>query len=117
MGEVVDGRNAHGNRPPREIGSSASKLMTRIDGSHYEVKVTPRERTLVRLWLDSGAVANGTYAIMDGGTAENPSPLYVREMKRYGILPADLDVGVNPIDVYATDEAYYQSFWYQAGTN
>jgi hypothetical protein len=109
--EVIDGRNAHGNRNPRCIGSSASKLTTRIDGSHYDVKVSPQEARLVRLWLDSGAVANGTYAIMDGGTPDRPSPQYVREMKRYGILPGDLDPAVTPIDAYATDEAYFQSFW------
>ncbi len=112
--EVVDGRNAHGNRGPRHIGSSASKLMTRIDGSHYNVKVSPQEARLVRLWLDSGAVANGTYAIMDGGTPARPSSQYIREMKRYGILPNDLDPAVTPVDVYATDEAYFRSFWYQA---
>ena len=96
LGEVADGRNAHGNRAPRTIGSSASKLMTRIDGSHYDVKVSPQEATLVRLWLDSGAVANGTYAIMDGGTPENPSATYIREMKRYGILPPDFDPATDP---------------------
>ena len=110
--EVVDGRNAHGNRGPRQIGSSASKLMTRIGGSHYDVKVSPKEAQLVRLWLDSGAVANGTYAIMDGGTPDRPSSQYIREMKRYGILPDDLDPAATPIDVYATDEAYFRSFWY-----
>jgi hydrazine synthase alpha subunit-like protein/WD40 repeat protein len=109
MNEVADGRNAHGNRPPRAIGSSASKLMTRIDGSHYDVVVSSQEAMLVRLWLDSGAVANGTYAIMDGGTPKKPSPLYVREMKRYGILPLNTDA---PIDVYATDEVYWRSFWH-----
>lgn len=111
--EVVDGRNAHGNRGPRQIGSSASRLMTRIDGSHYDVKVSPKEAQLVRLWLDSGAVANGTYAIMDGGTPDRPSSQYIREMKRYGILPNDLDPAATPIDVYATDEAYFRSFWYR----
>ncbi len=111
--EVVDGRNAHGNRAPRTIGSSASKLMTRIDGSHYDVTVSPEEARIVRLWLDSGAVANGTYAIMSGGTPEEPSPLYVREMKRYGILPPEVDPATTPIDVYATDEAYWRSFWYR----
>ncbi len=115
--EVADGRNAHGNHPPRTIGSSASKLMTRIDGSHYEVTVSTEEATTIRLWLDSGAVANGTYAIMDGGTPESPSPLYVREMKRYGILPLDLDTATSPIDVYATDEAYWRSFWYRPATD
>jgi hypothetical protein len=110
--EVVDGRNAHGNRPPRQIGSSASKIMTRIDGSHYDVRVSSQEARLVRLWLDCGAVANGTYAIMDGGTPERPSRQYLREMQRYGILPNDLEPGVTPIDAYAIDEAYFRSFWH-----
>ncbi len=113
LGEVADGRNAHGNRPPRSMGSSASKLMTRIDGSHYDVKVSAAEATLVRLWLDSGAAANGTYAVMHGGTPENPSLLYIREMQRYGILAPGLDPATEKIDPYATDEAYWQSFWYR----
>ena len=66
------------------IGSSASLFMKRIDGSHYDVKVSDAEKTLVRLWIDSGAVANGTYAIMDGGMPEKPSPNYLRELRRYG---------------------------------
>jgi hypothetical protein len=113
LGEVADGRNAHGNRPPRAMGSSASKLMTRIDGSHYDVNVSRQEAKTIRLWLDSGAAANGTYAVMDGGTAERPSPNYIREMKRYGILPPEFDPATDPINSYATDEAYWQSFWYR----
>ena len=30
---VADGRNGLGNRPPRDIGSSASRLMQLMDGS------------------------------------------------------------------------------------
>ncbi len=113
LGEVVDGRNAHGNRAPRTIGSGGSQLISRIDGRHYDVKISPAEAQIIRLWLDSGATANGTYAVMDGGTPERPSPNYVREMKRYGILPTDFDLATDPIDAYATDQAYWQSFWYQ----
>ena len=40
-----------------------------------------------------------------------PAPSYVREMKRYGILPPDHDPNT-PIDPYKTDEAYWESFWY-----
>ena len=112
LNEVADGRNAHGNRVPRTIGSSASLLMKRIDGSHYDAKVSDAEKTLVRLWLDSGAVANGTYAIMDGGVPEQPSPNYLRELKRYGLLPGDFDVAKNPLDVYDIDEAYWRTFWH-----
>jgi hypothetical protein len=41
-----------------------------------------------------------------------PTPTYVREMKRYGILPNDLAEGAL-IDVYATDRAYWRSLWWQ----
>jgi hypothetical protein len=112
-GEIVDGRNAHGNRPPYGFGSGASRLMRQISGEHYDVNLSTEEKKIVRLWLDSGALANGTYAIMDGGTPENPSPLYIREMKRYGILPPDFHPEKDPFDVYALDRAYWRSFWYR----
>ncbi|MEA3226474.1 MAG: hypothetical protein U9Q07_11035, partial [Planctomycetota bacterium] len=41
-----------------------------------------------------------------------PTPTYVREMKRYGILPRDLPEHA-PIDVYATDRAYWRSLWWR----
>ncbi len=41
-----------------------------------------------------------------------PTAGYVREMQRYGILPKDLFDGA-PIDVYATDRAYWQSLWWR----
>jgi hypothetical protein len=41
-----------------------------------------------------------------------PLPSYVREMKRYGILPPDLPEDAL-IDVYATDQANWQSLWYE----
>jgi hypothetical protein len=39
-----------------------------------------------------------------------PNPHYVRELKRYGIIPEDFDRLKDPIDVYATDRAYWESF-------
>ncbi len=42
-----------------------------------------------------------------------PTPQYVREMKRFGILEPDFVVGSDPIDVYQTDQAYWQSLWYR----
>ncbi|MBT4817732.1 MAG: PQQ-binding-like beta-propeller repeat protein [Lentisphaerae bacterium] len=41
-----------------------------------------------------------------------PNRHYVREMKRYGILPEDHQ-GTDPIDTYQVDETYWRSFWYQ----
>jgi hypothetical protein len=40
-----------------------------------------------------------------------PKP-YVREMKRYGILPHDLPED-SEIDIYATDQAYWKSHWWE----
>jgi len=65
---VSDGRNRDGNRAPRTIGSSASRLMKLIDGSHYKVKVSPRERTMIRLWIESAATYPGTYAALGTGS-------------------------------------------------
>ena len=41
-----------------------------------------------------------------------PRPAYVREMQRYGVLPANLSPTEN-LDPYKLDEAYWRSFWYQ----
>ena len=42
-----------------------------------------------------------------------PNEHYVREMKRYGVLPSSFDLDKDTIDVYATDRAYWRSFWYR----
>jgi hypothetical protein len=64
---VSDGRNLQGNRAPRTIGSSASRLMTLIDGSHYDARPTPRECDMLRLWIESGATYPGTYGALGSG--------------------------------------------------
>ncbi len=40
-----------------------------------------------------------------------PRPEWVREMKRYGVIPAALAAG-DPLDVYATEQQYWRSLWY-----
>jgi len=242
--QFADGRNLpKSNLPPRSIGTTASPLMKKLDGSHYSVKATPYEQDMIRYWIEAGAPYPGTYAAlgsgMIGGYGENkqdqsdrrwpstieaakaiqrrcsgchnkkflplpralsdgylrhkvlnltrpekslvllaplsseaggygickrrekdgepdetvtiftdandpdyqkilalciagkkhldkikrfdmpgfrPLPSYVREMKRYGILPRDLPEDAD-IDVYATDQAYWQSLWYQPDPN
>ncbi len=42
-----------------------------------------------------------------------PNRQYVREMKRYGILPASFDPQSDPIDVFQADQAYWRSFWHE----
>jgi len=41
-----------------------------------------------------------------------PEPEYVREMKRYGVLPDSYQLS-DPIDVYDTDRRYWQSMWHR----
>jgi hypothetical protein len=40
-----------------------------------------------------------------------PNKYYLREMKRFGFLPKDLGPD-DPVDYYATDQAYWKSFWW-----
>jgi hypothetical protein len=111
--------NMGGNRPPRSIGSSASLLMKLIDGSHHQAKLSAHERKMVRLWIDTSAVYAGTYAALGGMEgpyhvpAFRPNVHYVREMKRYGILPANFDLARDPINVYEVDQSYWRSFWHR----
>ena len=58
--QVADGRNGLGNQPPRTIGSSASPLLAKVDGSHYDVKVSPAEWRTLWLWIESGAPYAGS---------------------------------------------------------
>jgi hypothetical protein len=41
-----------------------------------------------------------------------PNEHYLREMKRYGVLPDDFDPAADPVDPYETDRAYWRLFWY-----
>ncbi len=214
-GQVSHGRDANGNLGPRKIGSAASPLMTKILKGHNGVKLSPHERTMIRLWIESGAQYPGTYAALGSGMVAvrydgavlgrrcgschkglnfrvhkellanltrpakslillaplakragglglccrkpakkgktprladvfrsrrdpgyqtllagvtkakadldrrkrfdmpgfRPNEHYIREMQRYGTLPADI-AAADTIDPYATDAKYWQSFWY-----
>jgi cytochrome c553 len=71
-----DGRNQpKSNYAPRTLGSSASRLLRMLDGTHYGVQATPTQKTTLRLWIESGAAYPGTYAAlgtgMIGAYAEN----------------------------------------------
>ena len=43
-----------------------------------------------------------------------PNRQYVREMKKFGILPAAFDLEKDAIDVFRTDQEYWRSLWTQA---
>jgi hypothetical protein len=66
---IADGRNrAQGNYPPRSLGTSASALYTKYcQNGHYGVELSEHEKTLVRLWIETGATYLGTYAGLGSG--------------------------------------------------
>lgn len=65
---ISDGRDRLvTNLPPRSIGTSASRLMKLIDGSHYNAKLSPHEQDMIRYWIESGAPYPGTYASIGTG--------------------------------------------------
>jgi len=68
----VDGRNQpKSNYEPRALGSSASRLLTMLDGSHYGVQATRQQKALLRLWIESAAAYPGTYAALGCGMIGN----------------------------------------------
>ena len=71
-----DNRNQpKSNYPPRTLGSSASRILKMLDGSHYGVRADEHERKMLRLWIEVGAPYPGTYAALGcgsiGGYLEN----------------------------------------------
>ena len=75
-GLFSDGRNQpKSNYPPRTLGSSNSRILKLIDGSHHGATVTPQQAATLRLWIDAAATYPGTYAAlgtgMIGGYQEN----------------------------------------------
>jgi hypothetical protein len=63
-----DGRNQpRSNYAPRRLGSATSRLLSLLDGSHYGVKADPHQKTMLRLWIETGAAYPGTYAALGSG--------------------------------------------------
>ncbi len=68
----ADGRNQpKSNYDPRALGSSASRLLTMLDGTHHGVQATPHQKRLLRLWIESAAAYPGTYAALGCGMIGN----------------------------------------------
>jgi len=68
----ADGRNQpKSNYDPRALGSSASKLLTMLDGSHHGVNASGHQKRLLRLWIESAAAYPGTYAALGSGMIGN----------------------------------------------
>jgi hypothetical protein len=42
-------------------------LLKLLDGTHYDAKLTPQEKRVIRLWIESGAPYAGTYAALGTG--------------------------------------------------
>lgn len=68
----ADGRNQpRSNYEPRALGSSNSRLLKMLDGSHYDVCATEQQKKILRLWIDSGATYPGSYAALASGMIGN----------------------------------------------
>ena len=119
-----DGRNkAEGNSPPRSLGSSASRLLKFVDGSHYGASITPEELRTLRLWIDAAATYPGTYAALGtgsiGGYVENrqtntdkdwPTTLAGADVMKQRCLSCHGGSGASPLPLSLSDERGH-SFW------
>ena len=68
----ADGRNQpKSNYEPRSLGSSGSRLLTMLDGSHHGVQADENQKKRLRLWIESAAAYPGTYAALGCGMIGN----------------------------------------------
>ncbi len=68
-GQFSNGRNLRkSNYAPRMLGSSASPLLQKLDGQHYDAQLSEHEKKTLRLWIECGAVYAGTYAALGTGS-------------------------------------------------
>lgn len=82
LGLVADGRNRpYSQQQPRSIGTSASRLMQYLDGSHYQVRLTSQQEMIVRMWIESGAPYPGTYAALGSGMYPVELPIEVLQKR------------------------------------
>jgi hypothetical protein len=84
------------------LGLCGSEVFTRTDDPAYKAMLTA---------IRASAEQLRTHKRFDMPGFQ-PNRHYVREMKRFDILPAELRPD-DPIDVYATDRQYWKSFWYK----
>ena len=71
----------------------------------------PDYKTL-RAMVQAGKARLEETGRFDMPTFRPPMP-YIREMQRYGVLPATIKPG-DKVDCYAADRAYWKSFWWPA---
>ncbi len=119
-----DGRNkAISNYPPRALGSSASRLLKLIDGSHYGATVTPIQAKTLRLWIEAAATYPGTYAALGtgsiGGYMENrqvntdhdwPTSRAALQVIEQRCISCHNDTGIARLPINLSDERGH-SFW------
>jgi hypothetical protein len=55
-------------------------LPKKVDGSHYELKITPREWRTLWLWIESGAQYAGTYAALRNEGAQHKASMAVHRV-------------------------------------
>jgi cytochrome c553 len=59
--QVADGRNGLGNQPARSLGSSASELLRKLEGTHHDVKADYADWVKVWAWTEAASPFCGTY--------------------------------------------------------
>jgi len=78
------------------------EVFTATDDPDYKLLLDPIARTKARLDEIKRFDMPGF----------RPRAQYVREMKRFGILPPTFDPARDALDPYATDQAYWRSLWW-----
>ena len=98
-------------RAPLAKAAGGLGLCTGTNGATFASADDPGYRTLLAM-IDAGRKRLDEIKRFDM-PGFRPRPEYLREMKRYGVLPATFDPEKDPVDPYALDRLYWDSFIYK----
>jgi hypothetical protein len=80
-------------------------------GTVFESREDPDYKLLLKTIEESKKGADGIPRYST--PAWKPNWQYIREMKRYGILPPSFDIAKDDLDPFETEQKYWESFWWQ----
>ena len=98
-------------RAPLAKAAGGLGLCTNATGAVFASQDDPAYRALLGM-IDAGRARLEEIKRFDM-PGFRPRPEYLREMKRYGILPETFDIEKDPADPYALDRLYWDSFTYK----
>jgi hypothetical protein len=109
---AAQGSGKDSPRPPAVLGRTGEGQGVRASGEGAFLSTTDPDYRLLLAMCEAGKRRLEEVKRFDM-PGFKPREEYLREMKRFGLLPEGFDITKEPLDVYQLDRRYWDSFIYQ----